>query len=407
MTVKVLAFWGAAGGEGGGEAGTPGTNGWSPVLSAEADGERRVLRVIDWTGGSGTKPAAGRYVGAGGLVLAAADALDVRGQAGQDGAPGTPGTPGADGGDGSNGLSVELQKTATHIQWRQTGGEWFDLVLLDDLKGEPGEPGPSGGGGSGGREVLTADRTYFVATNGSDANDGLTAGAPFATIQKALDVVGALDVSIFDATIKIADGIYQENLVAREFVGAGVCRIEGNIAAPANVSIAPASGVALSLTVPKRFDVRGIKTSSPDAGTISAAHGARVTGQDFEIGQAGTWGNGISVESGAVFTVTGPYRISGGGWHHVRAAVGGQFKMTAAATVTIVGPLGFTGSGGFAGAAHCGVVYYYNATFANGFYVTGPRYNAQTNGVVFVNYLGATYLPGSASGITATGGQFQ
>ena len=63
-------------------ANAQGPQGWAPVLSAEADGARRVLRVTDWTGGQGAKPALLGYVGASGLVLTAALALDVRGAAG-------------------------------------------------------------------------------------------------------------------------------------------------------------------------------------------------------------------------------------------------------------------------------------------------------------------------------------
>lgn len=54
-------------------------NGWSPVLSIVSDGARRVQRVVDWTGGEGTKPATGSYIGAAGLVADIADAVDVRG----------------------------------------------------------------------------------------------------------------------------------------------------------------------------------------------------------------------------------------------------------------------------------------------------------------------------------------
>lgn len=45
---------------------------------------------------------------------------------------------------GDDGLSVELQKSATHIQWRQTGGSWADLVPLADLVGAQGTSGANG-----------------------------------------------------------------------------------------------------------------------------------------------------------------------------------------------------------------------------------------------------------------------
>lgn len=39
---------------------------------------------------------------------------------------------------GADGKEVELQKTATHIQWRLTGGDWADLVALADITGPTG-----------------------------------------------------------------------------------------------------------------------------------------------------------------------------------------------------------------------------------------------------------------------------
>ena len=60
----------------GGGTGTGGT-GWSPQLSIEEDGDRRVFQVEDWVGGTGTKPTTGQYVGDGGLVDDIADGVDI------------------------------------------------------------------------------------------------------------------------------------------------------------------------------------------------------------------------------------------------------------------------------------------------------------------------------------------
>lgn len=62
--------------------GDAGDNGWSPVFSVVADGERRVLRVPDWVGGTGTKPVTGKYVGPSGFVDTAAEAENIRGAGG-------------------------------------------------------------------------------------------------------------------------------------------------------------------------------------------------------------------------------------------------------------------------------------------------------------------------------------
>ncbi len=74
---------GAAGTPGAnGTNGTNGLNGWSPVLAVATDGERRVLQVADWTGGTGTKPTTGLYIGVSGLVADIASGVDIRGAAG-------------------------------------------------------------------------------------------------------------------------------------------------------------------------------------------------------------------------------------------------------------------------------------------------------------------------------------
>ena len=77
-----------------GTAGAPGSNGsdgddgdtgWSPQLSVVSNGERRVLRITGWTGGTGTAPATGQYIGSSGLVTNIAQAVDIRGPAGTGG----------------------------------------------------------------------------------------------------------------------------------------------------------------------------------------------------------------------------------------------------------------------------------------------------------------------------------
>ena len=65
-----------------GSPGINGFNGWSPILSIQNDVERRVLKVEDWTGGTGTKPSSGDYIGVGGLVPNIADGIDIRGPEG-------------------------------------------------------------------------------------------------------------------------------------------------------------------------------------------------------------------------------------------------------------------------------------------------------------------------------------
>lgn len=76
-----------------GDQGTNGTNGWSPRLAVVTTGERRVLQITFWTGGTGTPPPTG-YIGATGIVDNIANAVDIRGSQGLQGIQGANGANG-------------------------------------------------------------------------------------------------------------------------------------------------------------------------------------------------------------------------------------------------------------------------------------------------------------------------
>lgn len=88
-----------------GAAGADGNDGWTPVLAIVSDGARRVQQVVDWTGGEGTKPGTGQYVGVTGLVSAIGDGVDIRGATGPQGSQGIQGETGPPGPTGSTGTA--------------------------------------------------------------------------------------------------------------------------------------------------------------------------------------------------------------------------------------------------------------------------------------------------------------
>jgi hypothetical protein len=105
----------------------------------------------------------------------------------------------------------------------------------------------------GGREILAADRTYYVRTDGSDSNNGLanTSGGAFLTVQKAVETVQALDFGgdpEIQVTIQIADGTYDGKIRLGNLTGFPSSKtstgtndqlqyvlIQGNDTTPANV----------------------------------------------------------------------------------------------------------------------------------------------------------------------------
>jgi hypothetical protein len=91
--IQDIADQGLAGPPGSdGADGVDGTNGWSPVLAIETDLEARYLKVVDWVGGTGTKPLAGLYVSSTGLSASIDDAIDIRGPQGEAGVNGEDGS---------------------------------------------------------------------------------------------------------------------------------------------------------------------------------------------------------------------------------------------------------------------------------------------------------------------------
>ena len=180
------------------------------------------------------------------------------------------GTPGADGADGLSAYQI----------WLNAGNTGTEQDFLDSLVGPQGTTGATGsvssssslilnqiatpsnpgtgkvavyaksdgkiyklqtggveeaigtGSPQGGREVLTANRTYYVRTDGSDFANGLTntpEGA-FATWTKAINVYAALDQSIYDVAIQGNTGTHtpSSTLIIKKAIGSGKLILQGS-----------------------------------------------------------------------------------------------------------------------------------------------------------------------------------
>jgi len=292
-----------------------------------------------------------------------------------------------------------------HIKVSPDGSAWHDGIVVDRNTGAVTFPNTSIASG-GGREQLNANRTYYVRTDGSDSNNGLsnTSGGAFLTIQKAVDTVAALDLSIYDVTIQVGNGTYSGSVaIATPFLGGNVT-LKGDTTTPSNVVIATTNVNAITVGNKAAVCVQGFKLQTTTGGhALIADNGAivKVNGK-MEYGACvgfHLYANG----AGSRIVVSTGYTISGNASAHWGATDGGNLLVFPnGLTITLSGTPAF--SSGFAYASRVAGMTVWGHTFSGA--ATGSRYMVDGNSVVFVNGGGATYLPGSGAGIAASGGQY-
>jgi len=288
-----------------------------------------------------------------------------------------------------------------HFKVSTDGATWREALKIDRGSGRISYPVMGGP-----REMLSADRTYFVRTDGNDANSGLanTSAGAFLTIQRAFNVIaGTLDLGGFNVTIQIGDGTYAGGLsVSQPWTGGGNITVRGNNSTPDNVVVQ--STVSISTTLPGILAVRDFKSTA----TTAIQHNGVGVLQFANITIAGSATPGtvlahiIAGNPGAIIRPFGSYRISGGGQIAHIWLTGGFFDFeVGAVTVTLSGTPAFSM---FISVVNCGAAIFRNVTFSGS--ATGSRYSAGNNGVIDVNGAGTSYFPGSSAGSAATGGQY-
>ena len=85
-------------------------SGWTAIFSAIPVGKHAVvMRISDYIGGAGNKPAIGGYLGADGIVSEVFEAINIKGERGiigKQGRHGEDGPPGEDGEPGPAGKTI-------------------------------------------------------------------------------------------------------------------------------------------------------------------------------------------------------------------------------------------------------------------------------------------------------------
>jgi hypothetical protein len=257
------------------------------------------------------------------------------------------------------------------------------------------------------REKLAAARTYYVRTDGSNSNTGLadTSGGAFLTIQKAIDVIAdTLDLGNYDVTVQVADGTYTGAVRFKTYLAAGgKVTLQGNTGTPANVLISTTGAHAFaanSAGVIANYVVNGFKITTTTSGHSLTAN-ARGLSIDFLNLDFGACAFYQVYANGGRIVATGNFTVSGGALIGIEAGRHGSVDVSNR-TITYSGTPAFS-SYNFSG-VELGEIVCTGITFVGS--ATGQRYSAVMNGVIFTNGGGASYIPGSTAGATATGGQY-
>lgn len=164
----------------------------------------------------------------------------------------------------------------------------------------------------------TANITYYVRTDGNDANTGLadTADGAFKTMAKALSVVpkGVRNT----VNINVADGTYPEKILPSGFDGEGALLITGNESSPSScVFLAAGVNKCGSVSVV----INGFRFNSAVDDTMSATSTAHVVYNNC-IADVASSTSGIGGSAGTVRVMNSV--ISNKGYAAVTAAYGGK-----------------------------------------------------------------------------------
>ena len=262
--------------------------------------------------------------------------------------------------------------------------------------------------GTGGtsRTLLQGPLDLYVATTGSNSNDGLDPAAPFADWQRAWsEIISNYDLNGNVVTVWGADGTYTAGVTATGAplgasagTGSVIFRSLSDNAAACIVGVTGAN--AFTAQAGAQFTVRGIKPQTAGANTsaLVATSGGLIAFTGLRFGQA-TLAH-MNAANGGFIQATGAYAVEGGAAFHAVGSSGGIASVDAV-TVTLNGTPNFSGAFAYAQQGRVSLV---GTSYSGG--ATGSRYLAVENGVVSTAGAGASALPGNAAGSTASGGQY-
>jgi len=249
------------------------------------------------------------------------------------------------------------------------------------------------------REKLTANRTYYVSTAGSDSNDGLTAGAPLATLNKARDIILGLDLNGFTVTVQHA-----ASQTATAGISWSVPPLGGNVILDMGGStLHVTAGICVQVSCAMTLLVQNVTLQNSTSGGVLFAN---VPGAVISVGSgvifAASARYHLRAYGGGLIQMLANYSITGSAQAHAQCQIDGIIIFDSR-TITLTGTPNFSSQTLYADSG--GIMSLFSVTFS-GSSATGTRYNVSTNAVINTYGGGASFVPGNAAGSSASGGQY-
>lgn len=254
--------------------------------------------------------------------------------------------------------------------------------------------------GTGGflRKRLAADTTFYVRSDGSNANTGLVnnAGGAWLTLQFALDFLNSTyDSNAKQITIQLNAGTFVGYVGAATTPGQTKAIIVNGVGATTIISSAINIGSTGGLIVQNLKFV----CASSDC-LIVGVGGYAAVGVGVEFGACA--GNNHLLANGGRIDVLNNMTVSGGAFATFRGANNGIITVAGAITITLSGTPAYSGACASFDIASTLVFGQAGGAAAFSGAATGVRYAAANLSLISTSGAGATYIPGNSAGAVAT-----
>lgn len=256
---------------------------------------------------------------------------------------------------------------------------------------------------------LTSGGAAITAGSAGSGTHTATVVSPLLTVQKALNLVGAMDMSIYQATIRVAGGQYDQALTTKPQVGGSSYVLRGNEGAPSNVILTNNAAGWGTFYVPSKdtWNITGfrITASGSNSGGLFAFNNAAIVFYNIEWGACGNyhmwcntggfigWGGGTSVV------------VAAGTNYHMLLQLNGRCDRRGETLVHNVNPTNYSNT--FIQCNDGSLAMISSMTFTNKAFATGTSHVLTVLSAIDsggATELGGTrYLPGSVDG-TKSGG---